>query len=263
MPEVSPSKYLVQAGWDHVPHLDEKTKAEILDSTEPHLREARTQGVPGLGSGAIYPIPLDEVLCDPFEIPNYFPRCYGLDVGWNRTAALWAAWDREADVVYLYTEHYRGKAEPSVHATAIKARGEWIPGVIDPAAKGRSQKDGEQLLANYQDAGLDLMLADNAVESGILQVWQRLSTGRLKVFRTLQNWQAEYRLYRRVEDPESPQFGKIVKEFDHLMDAMRYIIGPATIRKGRISGLQRAVVKPIAGNDHVVTVAGGDRRAGY
>ncbi len=256
MPEISPSKYLVQAGWDDVPHLDEKTKAELLAETEPHLREARTQGIPGLGSGAIYPIPLDEVLADPFAIPAHWPRCYALDVGWNRTAALWAAWDREADVAYLYTEHYRAKAEPSIHATAIKARGEWIPGVIDPAAAGSGQIDGAQIMANYREAGLDLQLADNAVEAGIHATWTRLSTGRLKVFRTLQNWQAEYRLYRRDED------GKIVKDFDHLMDCMRYIVGPATVRKGRISGLQSAIVEPVVQSEWTVAAVA-DPAVGY
>lgn len=257
MPEISPSRYMVNADWDDVPHLDEKTKRELLESTPPHLRDARAQGIPGLGAGAIYPIPLSEVLVDPFKIPDYWPRCYGLDVGWNKTAALWAAWDREADVVYLYTEHYRGKAEPSIHATAIKARGEWIPGVIDPAAMGRAQTDGAQLMANYREAGLDLQLADNAVEAGIHAVWTRLSTARLKVFSTLQNWQVEYRNYHRDED------GKIVKANDHLMDDTRYIVGPATIRKGRISGLQRAIVEPIDQSGLFSAVSGGDRRAGY
>lgn len=218
MPAVSESRYLVQAGWDDVPHLDEKTKKELLDSTLPHLRDARSKGIPSLGAGAIYPIPESEILVAPFAIPAHWPRGYAMDVGWNRTAALWGAYDRSTDCVFLYTEHYRGQAEPSVHAAAIRARGEWIPGKIDPASRGRSQKDGAQLLQMYQDLGLSLDPADNGVETGLYAVWERLSTGRMKVFSTLQNWLAEYRLYRRDEK------GKIVKEFDHLMDATRYLV---------------------------------------
>ena len=167
---------------------------------------------------------------DPFQIPLFWPRCYALDVGWNRTACLWAALDRSADRWYLYTEHYRGKAEPSIHATAIKARGEWIPGLIDPSARGRSQEDGKQLMVTYGELGLKLEAAKNAVEAGLYDVWERLSTGRLKVFRTLQNWQAEYRLYRRDED------GNVIKQFDHLMDDTRYII---------LSGRTRAIPFPV------------------
>lgn len=230
MPEVTPTKYIVQAGWDDVPHLSQQTKRELLDSIEPHLRDARTKGTPSLGSGAIYPIPLDQILVDPFPIPDHWTRVYGLDVGWNRTAAIWGALDDTNDVLYLYTEHYRAHAEPSAHAMAIKARGGWIPGVIDPAARGAMQRDGRRLIMEYQSLGLDIMPAEKAASAGIQMVWDRLATGRLIVFRNCQNWQAEYRLYRRNKD------GLVVKENDHLMDATRYLV---------ISGLQYAKTKPV------------------
>ena len=245
MPEISQSKYLVNAGWEDIPHLDEQTKAELLAATPPHLRDARTKGEPSLGAGAIYPVELSEVLVDPFQIPAYWPRCYALDVGWNRTAALWAALDQSADRWYFYTEHYRGQAEPSIHATAIRARGEWIPGLIDPAARGRSQEDGKQLIVTYRDLGLEITESANALEAGIYDVWLRLSTGRIKVFSTLQNWQAEYRLYRRDEK------GKIIEQFDHLMACMRYLIlsgrgiaVPLPVPKDTFPG--RAAVDPAA-----------------
>lgn len=246
MPEISPSKYMVNATWDDVPHLDEQTKKELLDSTLPHLQDARTKGVPSLGAGAVWPIPLSEILVDPFEIPAYWPRGYALDVGWKRTAALWGALDRSVDVLYLYTEHYRGKAEPSVHATGIRARGEWIPGVIDPAARGRGQRDGLQLMTDYVELGLNLTPAKNPRESGVYTVWERLSTGRLKVFSTLMNWQAEYRLYRRDDE------GDIVKEFDHLMDDTRYLC---------VSGVPIMKVQPAAPTGMTPAIA--DRSVGY
>jgi hypothetical protein len=218
MPEISSSKYLVTAGWDNAPHLDAKTKAELLASVPPFLRDARSKGIPSLGAGAIYPIPEDEISVPYFEIPSYWPRCYGLDVGWNRTAALWAAWDPATGVCYLYAEHYRGIAEPAVHAEAIKARGAWIAGVCDPAARGSSQRDGEKLIDLYRQLGLNIVVADNAVDAGIYDTWASLSSGKLKVMNHLLNFFNEYRLYRRDEN------GKIVKKHDHLMDVMRYIV---------------------------------------
>ena len=208
---------IVFAGWDDVPHLSADQKRRMLSECEPHLRESRSKGVPSLGSGAIYPIPEDEIIVDPFEIPVHWPRAYGMDVGWNRTAAAFGAMDRETDVLYLYSEHYQGQQEPSTHVAAINARGR-MNGVIDPASRGRSQKDGEQLLQNYQDLGLSILPADNSRESGLYNVHQRLATGRLKVFRTMVNWLREYRIYRRDEK------GHIVKENDHLMDASRYLV---------------------------------------
>lgn len=214
---VSEDRALVMAGWDDVPHLNESQKKIMLANTPPYLRDARSKGIPSLGAGAIYPVPESEIVVDDFAVPNYWVRLYALDVGWNRTAALWGAWDRDSDIIYLYSEHYKGQAEPSIHADAVKARG-GIPGVIDPAARGRGQRDGEQLFKNYKDLGLQLSLAINGVESGIYDVWQRLSTGRLKIFKSLTNFKTEYRIYRRDEK------GHVIKENDHLMDCMRYIV---------------------------------------
>jgi hypothetical protein len=225
MPEVSPSRYLVMAGWDDVPHIKESTKKELLASTLPHLRDARSKGIPALGSGAIYPVPESEFVIDDIEIPKHWPKGYALDVGWKKTAAIWGAHDRESDILYLYSEYYKGKAEPSVHADGIRSRGKWIPGCIDPAARGRSQHDGKKLIDSYNNLGLELSLAKNAVEAGLFEVFTRLTTGRLKVFKSMKSFLGEYRIYRRDED------GKIVKENDHLMDAMRYLAMTMDIMK--------------------------------
>ena len=78
-------------------------------------------------------------------------------------------------------------------------------------------------------------------------VWERLSTGRLKIFTTCMRFWSEYRLYRR------DQRGKIVKANDHLMDAMRYLI---------LSGLDRARIQPqTVKNDFPSGIS--DQRAGY
>ena len=225
------AKHLTTVAWDETPHLDEAAKRGLISAYMPHELTARVRGVPGLGAGAIYPVPEEQIVCDPFQFPAWFRQVYALDVGWNRTACLWGAHDPDTDVLYLYDEYYRGMAEPAIHAAAIRARGDWIPGVIDPASRGRSQKDGETLFSQYEQLGLTLVPADNRVtgtEGGLVAVWQRLSTSRIKVFRTLQNFLAEYRIYRRSEK------GQVVKETDHLMDCMRYLVmsglGIATLR---------------------------------
>ena len=210
------SRVAVNIGWDDVPHLDEKAKAELLKSYPPYQRDARSKGIPQLGSGAIYPLPESDVFIDPIEIPPWWRRSYGMDVGWNRTAAVWSAYDQDTDTLYLTHEYERSMAEPAVHVGAIRLRGSWIPGVIDPASRGRAQNDGEQLLQNYLDLGLVLTVANNAVETGLFTVFQRMTTGRLKIFSSLIGVKREFRLYRRDEK------GRVVKQDDHLMDAMRY-----------------------------------------
>jgi hypothetical protein len=217
LPEISPSRYLVNCGIDDVPHIDAKTRQELWDSTPRHMRDARFKGTPSMGAGAIFPYEREEIECAPFKIPAHFARGYGMDFGWSKTAALFAAWDRDSDVVYLYSEHYRGHAEPSVHADAVKARGEWLQGVGDYAG-GSVAGEGKKVLDVYRALGLNLIEAEKSLEAGLLAVDQRLSSGRLKVFSTCNNWFNEQRLYRRDDN------GKVVKAHDHLMDCTRYII---------------------------------------
>jgi phage terminase large subunit-like protein len=226
------SKYVLNMTWDDVPHLAEAAKAELLASIPPYQREARTRGIPVLGSGVIYPVAEDVYLVEPFEIPKHWKRAYGMDVGWNRTAGIWGAYNPDTTGWTLYHEYYGSHQEPSVHASAFKAPGAWIPGVIDPAARGRSQADGVSLLETYTALGLRLSVANNAVEAGIYQVWEALSQGRLQVFRTLANWRKEIRLYRRDEK------GHILKQNDHLADSTRYLLA---------SGLEVARVVPVPG----------------
>jgi hypothetical protein len=155
---------------------------------------------------------------EPFAIPKHWPRGYGMDVGWNRTAVIWGAKDLESGVLYLYSEHYMGHEEPFIHSQAIKSRGAWIPGWIDPAAKGRSQKDGSQLIVEYRKEGLNIQPAENAVEAGIYAVQSAMQAGKLKAFTSLKNWYSELRLYQRDKD------GKVRKQNDHAMDATRYLV---------------------------------------
>jgi hypothetical protein len=242
------SRLCVQATWDDVPHLTEKTKQEMLDAMEPHMRDARSKGIPVMGAGVIYPVPESVVICDPFDIPDYWPKAYGLDVGWNRTAAIWGAWDRASDTVYVYAEHYMGQAAPSIHADAIKAKGWWMWGAIDPASAGSGQVDGRKLREEYSKLGLNLTDADNAVEAGLHACYQRMVSGRLKVFRTCRNWVSEFRIYRRDEN------GKIVKENDHLMDAMRYLI---------MTGMRVARVTPDYDDDEPSKRVSRNQSTGY
>lgn len=209
------SKFVVQATWDDVPHLSKKDKEDLYAGMMPHEREARAKGIPSLGSGAIYPVAESDIIVEPFEIPEYWPKAYGFDPGWNQTAAAWGAIDPSTGTIYLYSEYYRSKAEHVVHASAIKSRGQWIPGVIDYAGK---VDDGTAIMQHYEDHGLLVYRADKSVDAGIQRMWELMSTGRLKVFSSLKNWMAEFRVYRRDDK------GRIVKKHDHLMDASRYLI---------------------------------------
>ena len=96
--------------WNEVPHLSDKEKADLINRIPAYQREARTKGIPCLGSGAIYQVPESDIRVEDFEIPKHWPRGFGLPIrARDWTAAVWGALDREAQVIlYLYSVYKRG-----------------------------------------------------------------------------------------------------------------------------------------------------------
>ena len=219
------SVHVTMATWDDVPHLSQEEKDDIWNNVPEYQREARSKGIPVLGSGNIYQFPESKLTCDDFEIPDNWPRGYGMDVGWKWTAGCWITQSPKTKIYYVYAEYKKGRAEPSEHAEAVKGMDEpWLPGLIDPAANGRSQKDGQQLLQQYRALGLQLNKAVSSIEGGVLKCQRMIHAHQVQVFKSCTEFLKEYRKYRRDLN------GNIIKKDDHLMDAFRYFM---------LSGLDR------------------------
>lgn len=217
-------RYHCFIGWKDIPYslLPEQRRKELIAQYLPNEVRARTEGIPSVGSGMVYPVAEEEFVVEPFEIPAHWRKGFALDPGWRgKTAGLWGAYDEDADCIYLYSEHYQGLAEPAVHVDSFRRRGSWIPCIIDPA--GGSMIDGEKVRAVYKETlrainpEWPLFSAEKALTAGIMEVYGRLTSGRMKVFSTLRNLLTEFRQYHRDED------GKIAETPRHLLDDMRYL----------------------------------------
>ena len=264
-------RFVTMAGWDDAPHLPRDVVEEMYDELPEHEREARSKGIPSLGSGNVYQIPESSIKVERFPIPDWWPRIYGMDVGWNWTAVIWLTRSPlrkeyehpnnederariDADIAhygegvhYIYAVYKKGKLPPKDHFDVISSEGIHLPGLIDPGSAAASQKDGSTLLGAYRSLGLNLRKASNSVEGGIKKVELLLSSGNMKVFDDLPAFFDEYRQYRRtIETPDRPG-GKVVKRNDHLLDALRYAV---------LSGLHLLALKaflrhkPDEGQDH-------------
>lgn len=215
----SQGKFFMGGTWQDVTHMSKNEMDMLAASMRPHEREARTRGIPVLGSGMIYPVTESELICQPFDIPKHFARSYAIDFGWTApTAVIFAAYDRDNDTLYLCDEYGDTEKSPQHHASIIWARGgDWMRGVYDPAGKISSINDGRDVVSLYIEAGLYLYPADNAKEEGIMKVLQRMQKGRLKIFSTMTQTLRELRMYARNLE------GIPVKGNDHFMDCMRYL----------------------------------------
>lgn len=214
--ETGAGKFAIQTSMDECPHLSPADVEEILASCPPHQRDARRKGIPELSAGSIFPVPEEFIKIEPIQIPEFWPRWYGMDVGWKNTAACWFAQDPETKMKYVTHVYKRGEVEPVIHAAAIKKPGDWLKGAIDSAANASNQADGKKLMELYQGQGLNLVNAVKSVEAGLWTCYNELATGQIKIFSTCSDFFDEYKQYKRDSK------GKVIKENDHVMDSFRY-----------------------------------------
>ena len=232
MNDLKRGQQLIQATWDDAPHLDEDTKEQLLAQYPPHERKLRSQGIPVFGSGLVFPVPEDSLIIDPFEIPDHWKRIAGLDFGYDHpTAVAWIVIDEESDTYYLYDTYSSRQETAIMHSAAIKQRPAWIP-VAWPKDGLQSDKgSGVSLASQYRDQGVNMLhdwarnpkvsgdtgKGNNFIEPSIMEMLQRMETGRFKVFSHLHEWFQEFRSYHRKD-------GKIVPIKDDIMSATRYAV---------------------------------------
>lgn len=233
-------RHLVTATWDDVPHLTAKQREDLWNALQPHEREARSRGVPGLGEGAIFPVSDESIQVDPFELPKHWRQIGGMDFGYDHPfGAVKLAHDLDTDCIYVTAEYRERKATPVIHAAALRPWGKWLPWSWPHDGLQHDKGSGEQLAQQYRDQEMDLLPEratfeddTNGVEAGLSDMLVRMQTGRWKVFKTCPLWMEEKRLYHRKKNDQ----GKIaiVALRDDLISASRYglmMIRHATIER--------------------------------
>ncbi len=220
-----PDRAVIFATIDDADHFDEATKKRIIDSYPAYEREARTKGIPVLGSGRVFQVEEESISIAPIPIPNHWVQIVGLDFGYDHPfAAVHCAWDKDADCFYVCKEYREREATPVIHAASVKPWGDWIPCAWPHDGLQHDKGSGEELARKYRDQGLSLLPehatfedGGNGVEAGVLDMLERMQTKRWKVFNTCASWFGEFRLYHRED-------GRIVKITDDLLSASRYAL---------------------------------------
>tara|TARA_R100000329_G_scaffold71185_1_gene62095 strand:+ start:432 stop:1853 length:1422 start_codon:yes stop_codon:yes gene_type:complete len=236
---------LLQATWDDAPHMTTKVREQILEALPPHERKMRERGIPVLGSGLVFPIPEEDILCEPIEIPTHWPRLCGVDFGWDHpTAVVWITWDRDNDIVYCYDSYALRQETVPVHASAINSRGKWIPVIWPMDGRQADKGSGKNLTEQYKKEGVNMLrehfsnppsqgmkegTGGNSVEAGIMEMLTRFKTKRLKIFKNQDKLLEELRMYHRKD-------GKIVPSHDDVISALRYCV--MSLRKARVKNYE-------------------------
>jgi phage terminase large subunit-like protein len=214
--EKSPDRSVTTMTIEEAEHFTPEQRQQIIASYPVHERDARTKGIPILGSGRIFPISEETITIAPFDIPDHWHRIGGMDFGWDHPfAAVELAWDADQDIVYVIKAHRLREATPVVHAGAIRIWGN-LPWVWprDGAGVALAEQYGAQGL-NMLPQHAQFVDGSVSVEAGLMDMLTRMETGKFKVFNSLLDWFEEFRLFHRKD-------GKVVKEGDDLLAATRY-----------------------------------------
>ena len=225
------TRAVIHATLEDAQHYTDAERAAIIASYPPHERDARTRGIPALGSGRVFgTVTEDDIKVDPFPIPPHWAQIGGLDLGWDHpTAAVKLAFHPEIDGVVVTHCHKLAEKPPAVHVATIRHWGRGLQWAW-PSDALQHRSDGVVAKDLYEAEGL-LMLPDHAhvltvdhkgndqrstaVEPVLWDMLQMMEQDRFKVFSTCKDWFSEFNVYHRKD-------GKIVKEYDDLMDATRY-----------------------------------------
>lgn len=219
-------------------HIPEADRERIIAAYPAHEREARAKGIPVLGSGAVFPVAESQITAKPFRIPEHWSWIWGIDFGVSHPfAAVLCAWDRDTDTVYVVHTIRLKSQTTAQHAASMKPalndKGGLVPVAWPQDVTQRREFEGDlkPLYVIYRKLGLNMhsqhaqfLDGSNSTEIGVLQMKERMDTGRLKVFETCGDWFEEFRMYHRKE-------GLIVKEDDDLMSATRQAIMMLRIAK--------------------------------
>lgn len=237
--EKSPDRHVTTMTIDDVGHISAELRAQIIASYPEHEREARTRGIPMMGEGMVFPIAESRIRIEPFPIPPHWARIGGLDIGFTHPSAfVCLAHDRDSDTVFVYDAWKESKKSAAEHSMMIIGRGHAkMPWAWPHDAAAHDKGAGQQIIKQYKDYGVNTLperaqfapstdgkAGGNSVEAGIAVMYERMQTGRLKIFSTLDVLFEEIRQYHRKD-------GVIVKEYDDTVCALRY--GVMMLRKAQ------------------------------
>jgi hypothetical protein len=147
----------------------------------------------------------------------------------NPFAAVWGTVDRDG-ILWLTGEHFSRDKSLSYHAKHLPRDVTWYG---DP--------QGAREIRELICAGVPVRKGDNEVRPGIQAVRARLENGTLRVLKgACPNLLAEAGLYRY--DPEARDSETPIKEYDHAMDALRYLI--SKLDSGKMARFKKGGAPP-------------------
>lgn len=231
----SPQQTVLTMSIHEVGHYTKDQKLAIVAGYSPHNREAREKGIPTLGEGRIFQIHEDVIKEKHIaKIPDHWKQIGGIDFGYGKhpTALVHLLYDADNDVIHLRAIH-KCVGSPVLVVAGVKEWGDLLFTYPHDGNMGDRSGSGEVIKSHYEKAGMRLTHKNagygdsrvNYVEPGILEMIERMETGRIKIDEHLTDFFFEYNIYHRKNGRvvrDVVKDGVIVKSNDDVLDAFRY-----------------------------------------
>ncbi|KAA0437614.1 MAG: terminase [Candidatus Thioglobus sp.] len=230
------SDHITKMGIYDVAHFTKEEADKIIMGYPKYIRKARAFGEPQLELGRIYQI-ADEDISEKriLDIPKHWLQLGALDFGYSDhpTALVHLLYEPDNDIIHLHNAIYSKAA--AVHtAEAVRTWGK-LDYAYPQDGNSSDRNEGEAIKQHYINAGMSLLPVhahylvrnekgdikkSNSVEAGIMEINQRMLSGKLKISEDLHIFFDEMRQYHRKMNNNNQQV--IVKVKDDVMDALRY-----------------------------------------
>jgi len=213
--------YKVRISQEQVPHLDQVKISRALEGLSEAEKQARRDGVATIGAGKVFQFEEHEYTCEPFEIPSYWRRLGGFDVGLGHpTGAVAAAIDDDSKTIYIYKDYKVNEKTAVDIASHLRHWG--LKFMADPSVFSREIATAIEKSRAYTDEGMELIKGNRDREEGIHIMRKLIGSGRLYIFDTCHDLLKELRTYRTRTSADGHTV--IVKIDDDVVDALRYCI---------------------------------------
>jgi phage terminase large subunit-like protein len=220
-------------------HITEARNEELAAGWSEAERETRLEGTPQLGAGPVFPLELLSGLIrsfDPDQLPSWARHIVGIDFGFaGGFAAVYLAWAHDTGDIWVLDSFQMQQSSALYHTQRIHSmtRGLRVPISWPHDGSTHDRGSGLGLAQQYKNFGANMLPThaknhgtnENKVEPGLQEIRELMFTGKLHIAGHNGELLEQLRMYHRDQDY------RVVKERDHLIDALRY--GIMMKRSGR------------------------------
>jgi len=258
--------FIVTVDIDDNPFLDQEQKKKTLEGYSSTELEARKKGRFVHFAGLVFgQFDRTTHVVPEKPLPENVYTYVGIDPGFRIMAAVLWIYVMPGGKIVVFDELALQEYTVEGVAKAIKLinakHGKEYPikpraYIIDPAARNVEQITGRSVQREYTDHGIFTVLGQNDVSAGINRISERLENGNLVIQANCRELIDEMRKYRWATPgrSENDPKEKPIKQDDHLVDALRYIVahrpyGPDVVDDEPESQLQRLLREDRYGMD--------------